>query len=100
MTAKYYLLKTLFKLIRFKKIFGKPNDELIAEARRLNRKNRIPVLKDDEKRARRTDIAYIRKYFEGVCFRRIDGMNHGELVMIHLSQFDDMFRKAFKGELL
>lgn len=53
-----------------------------------------------EKRARRTDIAYIRKYFEGVCFRRIDGMNHGELVMIHLSQFDDMIRKAFKGKML
>ncbi|MBQ1341508.1 MAG: hypothetical protein IIY33_03385, partial [Erysipelotrichaceae bacterium] len=48
MTIKYCLLKSLFKLIKFKKIFGKPNDELIKEARKLNRKNSIPKLKDND----------------------------------------------------
>ena len=46
MTIKYYLLKTAFRLIRFKRIFGKPNEQLLKEARRINRRNSIPVLKD------------------------------------------------------
>lgn len=48
MSIKYRILKRLFRLINFKRIFGKPNDQLITEARRLNRKNRIPILKDDD----------------------------------------------------
>ena len=48
MTLKYELLKKVFRLIRFKKLFGKPQDVLIEEARRLNRKSTIPALKDSD----------------------------------------------------
>ena len=47
-----------------------------------------------EERARKTDIAYMRGYFEDVTFRKIKGMNHGELVMIHLSRFDAMIKQT------
>ena len=36
---------------------------------------------------------------EGVTFRQIDGMEHGELVMIHLSRFDETIKKALEQEL-
>ena len=48
MSIKYRILKKLFRLINFKRIFGKPNDQLIKEARKLNRKNHIPDLQDDD----------------------------------------------------
>ena len=51
---------------------------------------------EHEKRARKTDIAYIRTYFDGVTFRQIGGMGHGELVMIHLSRFDREIKKALE----
>lgn len=51
---------------------------------------------EHEKRARKTDMAYIRSYFDDVTFRQIDGMEHGELVMIHLSMFDREIRKALE----
>ena len=41
-------------------------------------------------------MAYIRSYFDGVMFRQIKGMGHGELVMIHLSRFDREIRKAME----
>ena len=49
-----------------------------------------------EKKARKTDMAYIRSYFDGVTFRQIDGMGHGELVMIRLSRFDREIKKALE----
>ena len=52
-----------------------------------------------EKKARKNDMAYINSYFEGVTFRQIDGMEHGELVMIHLSRFDRIIKKALEQEL-
>ena len=51
---------------------------------------------EHEKKARKTDMAYIRSYFDGVTFRQIDGLGHGELVMIHLSQFDREIKKAWE----
>ena len=50
-----------------------------------------------EKKAYKTDMAYIRSYFDGVTFRQIDGMEHGELVMIHLSRFDKEIKKALEA---
>nr|WP_316620399.1 hypothetical protein [uncultured Ruminococcus sp.] len=52
-----------------------------------------------EKKARKKDMVYINSYFEGVTFRQIDGMEHGELVMIHLSRFDETIKKALEQEL-
>lgn len=49
---------------------------------------------EHEKRARKKDMAYIKLYFNGVTFRQIDGMEHGELVMIHLSRFDKEIKEA------
>lgn len=34
-----------------------------------------------EKKARKTDMAYIDFYFDDVTFRQIDGLGHGELVI-------------------
>ena len=50
-----------------------------------------------EKKARKSDMAYIKSYFDGVQFRQIEGMEHGELVMIHLSQFDKEIKKALEA---
>ena len=41
-----------------------------------------------ERKARKNDMAYIKSYFVGVTFRQINGMAHGELVMVYLSRFD------------
>lgn len=41
-----------------------------------------------EKNARKKDMTYIQSYFDGVLLRQIDGMEHGELVMVHLKQFN------------
>lgn len=49
-----------------------------------------------EKKARKKDMAYIRSYFDGVIFRQIDGLGHGELVMVHLSRFDREIKKALE----
>lgn len=49
-----------------------------------------------EKKARKTDMAYIDSYFDDVTFRQIDGLGHGELVMIHLSRFDSEIKKALE----
>ena len=49
---------------------------------------------EHEKKARKSDMAYIRSYFTGVTFRQIDGMEHGELAMIRLSCFDKEIKKA------
>ena len=46
---------------------------------------------------RKSDMAYIKSYFDGVQFRQIEGMEHGELVMIHLSQFDKEIKKALEA---
>ena len=53
---------------------------------------------EHEKRARKNDMAYIRSYFDGVIFRQIDGMAHGELVMMHLSRFDREIKKALEED--
>ena len=50
-----------------------------------------------EKKARKKDMVYINSYFEGVTFRQIDGMEHGELVMIHLSRFDETIKKVLEA---
>lgn len=46
MTLKYMILKKLFIMTNFKKIFGKPNDQLLKEARKMNSRNKVPKLKD------------------------------------------------------
>ncbi len=52
---------------------------------------------EHEKKARKKDMAYLRSYFDGVTFRQIDGMAHGELVMVHLRRFDREIKKALEG---
>lgn len=52
---------------------------------------------EHEKKARKTDMAYIKSYFDGVRFRRIDGMEHGELALVHLSRFDKEIKKALEA---
>ena len=49
---------------------------------------------EHEKKARKNDMAYIKSYFDGVSFRQIVGMEHGELVMVHLKQFDKEIKRA------
>lgn len=49
---------------------------------------------EKEKRARKKDIAVMKAYFGHVTFRQFDGMGHGELVMVHPSQFVDEMKKA------
>ena len=51
-----------------------------------------------EKKARKKDISYISSYFHNVSFRQIEGMEHGELVMVHLSRFDKEIKKAFRED--
>ena len=51
---------------------------------------------EQEKKVRKKDMTYLRSYFDGVTFRQIDGMEHGELVMVHLSRFNREIKTALK----
>lgn len=52
---------------------------------------------EHEKKARKNDMAYIKSYFDRVTFCQIDGCEHGELVMVHLKQFDKEIKKALEA---
>ena len=83
--------------VRISNVFWSANNyELPHPALKIN--SRIEYWYGEyEKKARKNDMAYINSYFEGVTFRQIDGMEHGELVMIHLSRFDRIIKKALEA---
>ena len=51
---------------------------------------------EQEKKARKLDIAYVRKHIPGVEFREIPGMEHGEYVLMRPEEFaEDLIRISF-----
>ncbi len=53
---------------------------------------------DDEKRERRSNICFIRRYFPQAEIRSIPGMAHAELVMIHPAEFCRYAEDFFLGK--
>lgn len=41
----------------------------------------------DEKKARKLDIAWVKKHMPGVCFRELPGMDHGQYALMHPHHF-------------
>ena len=52
---------------------------------------------EKERFARRGDMRTIAAYLPQTKFREIKGVGHGELVMIHLTRFDETIRRELEG---
>lgn len=52
---------------------------------------------EQEKKARKKDLAYVRNYFKNLQFREIPGKNHGELIMVYPKEWFGELMK-FMGE--
>lgn len=51
----------------------------------------------EEKKARKLDIAWVKKHIPGVHFREIQGMDHGQYALMQPKQFAEDLRRSIRG---